>query len=137
MIPSRDASDDKRGSSGNECPWRRVCKESDGACGNRKTAVGHMACCASQLCQGLCTLSEPDSFFALYPPKLDEEMFQGSGASVRCDGDCVNVIEPSAPPNDSPDDSGNDGHSGRDKGLNEPNPVGRGVLRELRPNELK
>ena len=51
-------------------------------------------------------------------------MFQGSGGSALSDGG-TNVIDPSAPPNESPDASG---------GVN---PGGRDVLNESRPNELK
>lgn len=52
-------------------------------------------------------------------------MFQGSGGSVLCDGGGTNVIDPSALPNDSPDDS--DGV----------NTAGRVALNESRPNEAK
>lgn len=98
-----------------------------------------MSYCASQLCQGFATLSEFDVFFELYPPKLGEEMFQGSGGSVLTAGDGTNVIEPSEPPNERPADSGG-GYKlscGREVEPNSPKGVGRGVLKGSLPNELK
>lgn len=85
-------------------------------------------------------LSELDAFFALYAPKLADEMFQGSGGSTLAGGDGTNVIDPSAPPNDSPEDSGS-GNAAVSDGLAadpyEPNPLGCDVLNESRPYELK
>lgn len=99
----------------------------------------HMSHCASQLCQGFATLSELDVFFELYPPKLGEEIFQGSGGSALTAGGGMYVMEPSAPPKERPADSGG-GYKlscGREVDPYVPNGFGRGVFKDSLPNELK
>ncbi len=62
-----------------------------------------------QLCHGLeFMLKELDGFFAeeLYVPKPGVPMFQGSAAPVLAVEGPPNVIEPSAPPNESVAESG-------------------------------
>ena len=81
--------------------------------------------------------SELDAFFELYPPKLGEETFHGSGGSVLAAGDGINVIDPSVPPNERPADSGG-GYAlswGRKVDPNDPKGLGRDALNDSRANE--
>ena len=94
---------------------------------------------ASQLSQGLDTLSELAVFFELYIPKPADDMFHGSGGSTRAGWVGMNGIEPSAPPKESPADSG--GENGEcsddcDNGPNDPKSLGRGGWNASRPYEL-
>lgn len=82
-------------------------------------------------------LSELDVFFEVYPPKLGEETFHGSGGSVLAAGEGINVIDPSELPNERPADSGG-GYalSGvRKVDPNDPKGLGRDMFDDSRANE--